>query len=238
MAQRFVRQPETETGGEVLLAHWSDIVDNFTHVDLTIPEAFALAREGLGELDAREKVDRGISYTVDHPLGWNRAIKLIREVHGEEGLQRTLSFMKRKPEMVTRAVVGRSEKTPLHNFAEVFRDAVLEIALTLNDPMGPKPGSRQECFRTDRLMQAAVKMADRHRAMNANLGVDVWISSKVELATLIVDSPRGTEQEPFDYPCVLIVFTAYNREGIAKSCRPLMLLEGGQTVIGPETESR
>lgn len=86
MAWRFIRQPND------LLARFSEVVDDFTHYDLSEAEAYDLALDEMGRADAREKVRKGMA---DEPIpgfmerigddGLDRfrdAIETVRIVHG------------------------------------------------------------------------------------------------------------------------------------------------------------
>lgn len=98
MAWRIVKQPNG------LLALWSDPVDNFTVVDMTPEEAYRECRsKGLGEAEAREKVQRGISdeviphfveRTADDGLDrWRDCIATIELVHGKAELDKVLAML-------------------------------------------------------------------------------------------------------------------------------------------------
>ncbi|MCK5506072.1 MAG: hypothetical protein KAJ10_12980, partial [Thermodesulfovibrionia bacterium] len=54
MAWRIVKQPNNK------LARFSDIVDDFTHINMTMSEAIEICRESLGTEDAIKKVQAGI----------------------------------------------------------------------------------------------------------------------------------------------------------------------------------
>lgn len=87
MGWRIVKQPNG------LLARFSDVVDDFTHYDMTVEEAVELCRAEMGLRDAVEKVERGLR---DEPIppfieasgrgdGLDRfraAITTIRTIHG------------------------------------------------------------------------------------------------------------------------------------------------------------
>lgn len=81
MAWRFVLQPNGK------LARFSDIVDNFTDVDLTDEEAMGIARQevGIGREEARAKIQAArADITRDGKKGrWNESLATIRAVHGE-----------------------------------------------------------------------------------------------------------------------------------------------------------
>lgn len=83
-AWRIVRQPNG------LLAVFSEVVDDFTVMDLTVPEAVEVCREHLGEWDALVKVRRGLA---DAPLRgpavpgdglsrWRECIDVVQRAHG------------------------------------------------------------------------------------------------------------------------------------------------------------
>lgn len=54
MAWRFVRQPNG------LLARWSDVVESFTHANLTPEQALDVALDDVGRRDAAEKIAAGL----------------------------------------------------------------------------------------------------------------------------------------------------------------------------------
>ena len=74
MAWRIVKQPNG------LLARFSEVVDNFTHANLTVAEAMELCVEDMSVAAATQKVQRGI----DSDSRWTEAIGIIRRVHGED----------------------------------------------------------------------------------------------------------------------------------------------------------
>ncbi len=95
MAWRFVRQPNGK------LARFSDVVDNFTHYNLTKQEAILVAQEGrfpCTEAEALIKVQAGIHdikpwTTTVRGFGlerWNDCLKTIEMSHGKEKLTEVL----------------------------------------------------------------------------------------------------------------------------------------------------
>jgi hypothetical protein len=93
MAYRYVLQPNG------LLGRFSDVVDNFTHVNLTPDEALQLEIEaGMAQLrrDASAKVERGLKDELPHTHGlygdgtarWNAALSTISGIHGNAARQR------------------------------------------------------------------------------------------------------------------------------------------------------
>lgn len=91
MAWRFVKQPNG------LLARFSEIVDDFTHYDLTPVEAEQLCITELQMLqdDAKNKVDLGLKDDITWPVDqrcndgldrWRDALRVILAVHGAEVL--------------------------------------------------------------------------------------------------------------------------------------------------------
>ncbi len=88
MAWRFVSQPNG------LLARFSDIVDNFTHNDLSELDAINLCviEYGMGRAEAIEKVQGGIDdwkpwSNKEKGSGhdrWDDSLKTIRSVHGDK----------------------------------------------------------------------------------------------------------------------------------------------------------
>lgn len=91
MGWRFVKQPNG------LLARFSDIVDNFTHVGLTVEEALHVCIEehGMTAEQAEQKVRGGVedwrprqnSVPGNGQERWAEAINTIRAVHGDEGVK-------------------------------------------------------------------------------------------------------------------------------------------------------
>lgn len=88
MGWRIVRQPNGK------LARFSEVVDDFTHYDMTAEEAFDVCLEEMGRAEAIMKVSKGIADSPTwkcpdsgHADGldrWRDAIDTIRFVHGEE----------------------------------------------------------------------------------------------------------------------------------------------------------
>lgn len=85
MAWRIIKQPNG------LLARFSDIVDDFTHMNMTEAEALEVCREYMGEEDARRKVLAGVqdwkpwtnSIFGDGLERWNDSLARIERVHGK-----------------------------------------------------------------------------------------------------------------------------------------------------------
>ena len=86
MAWRIVKQPNG------LLARFSDIVDDFTHMDMTENEALEVCREYCGIEDAKRKVLAGVQDWKPWTMGvlgsgcdrWNDSVETIELVHGKE----------------------------------------------------------------------------------------------------------------------------------------------------------
>ncbi len=86
MAWRIVKQPNGK------LARFSDIVDDFTDMDMTEAEAFECCREYLGIEDAKRKVKAGLEDWKPWTIGikgngterWQNCIKTIKSIHGED----------------------------------------------------------------------------------------------------------------------------------------------------------
>jgi hypothetical protein len=84
MASRFVLQPNGQ------LARFSDIVDHFTHINMTREEAIEVARVD-GVQDAEAKVERGVKDEIpwkhnvygDGTARWKDALETIETVHGK-----------------------------------------------------------------------------------------------------------------------------------------------------------
>lgn len=100
MGWRIVRQPNG------LLARFSDIVDDFTHTDMTADEAMTICREQLGIDEAAHKVDAGVRdfvpWTTDVPGSghdrWDDCIESIRLIHGDEEAKNTIAVLSRPAE--------------------------------------------------------------------------------------------------------------------------------------------
>lgn len=76
MAWRIVLQPDGK------LARFSDVVDDFTDVDMDFTEAVdECIREGMSVMDAIEKVNRGIEAGNARYL---ESLEIIRTIHGRE----------------------------------------------------------------------------------------------------------------------------------------------------------
>lgn len=89
MAWRIVKQPNG------LLARFSDIVDDFTHINMTEAEALEVCREYLGIVEAQKKVLAGVqdwkpwtnSIFGDGLSRWNDSIARIKNVHGKKAAE-------------------------------------------------------------------------------------------------------------------------------------------------------
>jgi len=100
MAWRIVKQPNG------LFARFSDVVDNFTHLDMTRKEAFEVCREYCGVTDAERKVKAGVEDWPPYREGvhgngsarWNDSLNRIRNVHGEEAVQEIIKLMEEEIE--------------------------------------------------------------------------------------------------------------------------------------------
>jgi len=101
MAWMIVKQPNG------LLARFSSVLDNFTHLDMSEAEALETCLEYMGRRDAPEAVAAGVNdldrYNLQ-PIGdadglgrWKKAISAVTAVHGQEAadrLTRRLSLAK------------------------------------------------------------------------------------------------------------------------------------------------
>jgi len=74
MAWRILKQPNGK------LARFSDVVDDFTHFDMTEEEAIELCRKSMGERDAKEKVSRA----EENGKHFLDEIDTIKIVHGKK----------------------------------------------------------------------------------------------------------------------------------------------------------
>lgn len=87
MAWRMVLQPNGR------LARFSDVVDDFTHMNLTQQQALQVCCEFAMPLDARGKIDRALAdlpnpdFVDDDGLPlkrWRQALEQILQVHGKK----------------------------------------------------------------------------------------------------------------------------------------------------------
>jgi hypothetical protein len=67
MAWRIVKQPDG------LYSRFSEVVDDFTHRDMTKLEAYELCRQEMGVCDAQLKM----SYADANPARWEEALGII-----------------------------------------------------------------------------------------------------------------------------------------------------------------
>jgi len=102
MAWRMILQPNG------LLARFSDVVDNFTHVNLTKEEAFEVCFEELGRRDAEKKVEAGLKdykpWTLN-TLGngserWEHSLKKIEMIHGGEEVEQWIDICSTDPQQL------------------------------------------------------------------------------------------------------------------------------------------
>ena len=83
MANRLVLQPNK------LFARFSDIVDNFTHMNMTRDEAFEVVRDDMGRSVAEQKIaraerDEGEDGASGDGLSrWRNALDTIEAIHGK-----------------------------------------------------------------------------------------------------------------------------------------------------------
>jgi len=74
------------------LARFSDVVDGFTHIEMTKDEAIELCREDMGKIAAEVKVQAGLddirpfSTRNGNDSRWMDCIETIIAVHGKESL--------------------------------------------------------------------------------------------------------------------------------------------------------
>jgi hypothetical protein len=72
MAWRIVKQPNGK------FARFSEVVDNFTHYDMTKEQAIDLCCDYMGRLEAPAKVENAIN----SPKRYQESLDIIREIHG------------------------------------------------------------------------------------------------------------------------------------------------------------
>ncbi len=80
MGWRFVRQPNRK------IARFSEVVDHFTHFELTEEEAILLCIDeyDMGRNEATKKVSRCDDVPKGYPSRWEEAIEDVRRVHGNQ----------------------------------------------------------------------------------------------------------------------------------------------------------
>lgn len=104
MGWRMVKQPNGT------YARWTDIVDGFTHLNLSRREALEVCREHLGSLEAEQKVKRAdIDETDVHQPGsgldrWRGCLKTMRVLNHDQAAdeaERLDAGFKPRPELVS-----------------------------------------------------------------------------------------------------------------------------------------
>lgn len=96
MAWRIVVQPNG------YLARFSDIVDMFTHYDMTESDAYDVCLDDLGRNDAKDKVSRGVSAGLQR---FYDEIERIRLVHGDAKADEVVRVLSMHPRDRTEADV-------------------------------------------------------------------------------------------------------------------------------------
>ena len=81
MAWRIVQQPNQ------LFAMFSEVVDNFTHCNMTRDEAIEVCKEEGVRFGVEGKIQRAI----DNPDRFEEAIKIMRSIHGESAVKEFMS---------------------------------------------------------------------------------------------------------------------------------------------------
>lgn len=97
MAQFVVKQPDGK------LALFSEVVDNFIACNMDESQMIAYLRSrGMDESNAKVKVDAGINERwlfnnkcTESNWRWNYAIGVIKDIHGQDVLDKTLKEMER-----------------------------------------------------------------------------------------------------------------------------------------------
>lgn len=92
MGWRIVKQPNGR------FASYSEVVDNFTHLNMTEDEALQMCQDEyrLSETEAHRKVQDGINDWSPYALGmpnsihhrWDEALYLIGSYHGEDEVKK------------------------------------------------------------------------------------------------------------------------------------------------------
>ena len=96
MAWRIVKQPDGR------YARFSDVVDNFTHLNMTREEALVVCREHADALWAGEKVRNADSDTLeDGACGggldrWRDSMQTVLDIHGWGGVNEVFRLMYRE----------------------------------------------------------------------------------------------------------------------------------------------
>jgi hypothetical protein len=80
MGWRFVRQPNRK------IARFSEVVDHFTHFEMTEEEAILLCIDEyeMGRKEAEKKVSRCDDVPERYPSRWVEAIASVRLQHGDQ----------------------------------------------------------------------------------------------------------------------------------------------------------
>ena len=80
MGWRFVRQPNRK------IARFSEVVDHFTHFELTEEEAVNLCIDEyqLSQTEAEKKVSRCDDVPAGYSSRWEEALKSVRLQHGDQ----------------------------------------------------------------------------------------------------------------------------------------------------------
>jgi hypothetical protein len=94
MAWRIVLQPNGK------LARFSDVVDNFTDVEMTVEEAIIECQQELSLDAAKKKVQVGVDDLIpmsvtkkgDGSVRWNDCLQTISLVHGNAEVREVLAF--------------------------------------------------------------------------------------------------------------------------------------------------
>jgi hypothetical protein len=84
MPSRFVVQPNG------LLARFSTVVDDFTHLNMTEDEARAVVARGYAEEAARD-AEESIARAKSNPGRWLEAVGIVEQVYGPEVAKRRVA---------------------------------------------------------------------------------------------------------------------------------------------------
>lgn len=105
MAWRFIEQPNGK------LARFSEVVDDFTHYDLTDAEAYKLARDNsCGPEISKAKV-RSARHS---PARFAEAIQIIGRVHGQETADERSHLLTDNPPPITSPDQTNPERPAAH----------------------------------------------------------------------------------------------------------------------------
>lgn len=90
MGSQFIKQPNG------LYARFSDVVDSFTHFNLTPEDALKVYQKRI--LQGTEKdVEAALKRADNNPNRWEEALNLVHRFEGKKGVDEALEHLKQKP---------------------------------------------------------------------------------------------------------------------------------------------